>query len=127
MVVKRRDGLWSYQLANVVDDATDAVSEIVRGADLLDNTPRQLALIELLGVAVPSYCHVPLALDGGGEKLSKQTRAEPLDTNLALENLCKVWLFLGQAKYTGNSIEGFWKHAADSWDTKRIATNSGQI
>jgi len=127
MVVKRRDGLWSYQLANVVDDATDAVSEVVRGADLLDNTPRQLALAELLGAAVPSYCHVPLALDSEGEKLSKQTQAKPLDTNSALENLCRVWLFLGQTPYTGNSIEGFWQHAATNWDTNRIETNSDQI
>ena len=125
-VVKRRDGLWSYLLANVVDDAVDSVSEVVRGADLLDNTPRQLALIETLGLALPSYCHVPVALNSDGEKLSKQSHAKPLQTNSALDNLCRAWLFLGQTRYCGNSISGFWTHAESHWDAKRIETDPGQ-
>jgi len=126
-VVKRRDDLWSYQLANVVDDAADSVTEIVRGADLLDNTPRQLALIQSLGVAIPSYCHVPLALNDDNEKLSKQTRATALDTNSALDNLRRAWMFLGQTNFTGDSIGGFWAHAANSWDSSRIESKDGQI
>ena len=83
-VVRRRDGLWSYQLASVVDDWHDQVTEVVRGADLLDNTPRQLVLLEKLGLTPPSYLHVPVATDSDGRKLSKQSLAAPVEQHQPL-------------------------------------------
>ncbi|WP_404932856.1 tRNA glutamyl-Q(34) synthetase GluQRS [Piscinibacter sp. HJYY11] len=78
-VLKRADGLWSYQLAVVVDDAAQGITHVVRGEDLADNTPRQIHLQRLLGVATPAYLHTPLVLGANGEKLSKQNGAQALD------------------------------------------------
>jgi glutamyl-Q tRNA(Asp) synthetase len=76
-VLLRADGIFAYQLAVVVDDAWQGVTDVVRGADLLSSTPRQMALQEALGVGTPRYLHVPVAANRAGEKLSKQTRARP--------------------------------------------------
>lgn len=78
-VLKRADGLWAYQLAVVVDDAAQGVTHVVRGADLADNTPRQVWLQQRLGVPTPQYLHTPLVLGANGEKLSKQNGAQALD------------------------------------------------
>lgn len=78
-VVKRADGLWAYQLAVVVDDAEQGITDVVRGEDLADNTPRQLHLQRLLGLPEPRYLHTPLVNGDNGEKLSKQNGAAPLD------------------------------------------------
>ena len=72
-VLKRADGLWAYQLAVVVDDAAQGISDVVRGEDLADNTPRQILLQRALGVATPRYLHTPLVLGADGEKLSSRT------------------------------------------------------
>lgn len=80
-VLRRADGLWAYQLAVVVDDGDQAITHIVRGGDLTDNTPRQLWLQRLLGLPHPAYLHVPLVLDAQGEKLSKQHGAPSVDTS----------------------------------------------
>ena len=74
-VLKRADGYWAYQLAVVVDDAEQGVTDVVRGADLLDSTPRQIFLQRLLNVPTPRYLHVPVVRNANGEKLSKQTGA----------------------------------------------------
>jgi glutamyl-Q tRNA(Asp) synthetase len=79
-VLQRADGLFAYQLAVVVDDAAQGISHIVRGADLADNTARQILLQEALGVATPKYLHTPLVLAPDGQKLSKQNGAQALDT-----------------------------------------------
>ena len=79
-VLKRADGLWAYQLAVVVDDASQGVTHVVRGADLADNTPRQMHLQRLLDVPTPRYLHTPLVTGTDGEKLSKQNGALPIDT-----------------------------------------------
>lgn len=95
-VLRRADGFIAYQLAVVVDDAAQGVTEVVRGADLLDSTPRQIHLQNLLGLPTPTYAHVPVAVNARGEKLSKQTRATALDPARAVANLARALAFLGQ-------------------------------
>jgi glutamyl-Q tRNA(Asp) synthetase len=80
-VLKRADGPWAYQLAVVVDDAQQGITQIVRGEDLADNTARQILLQQALGLPTPGYLHTPLVLGADGEKLSKQNGAQPLDTS----------------------------------------------
>ncbi len=86
-VLRRADGLWAYQLAVVVDDAEQGITHIVRGADLTDNTARQIVLQHALGLSTPSYMHTPLVLGENGEKLSKQNGAEALDLSDPLQAL----------------------------------------
>jgi glutamyl-Q tRNA(Asp) synthetase len=90
-VVRRADGLFAYQLAVVVDDEDQRITDVVRGEDLLDSTPRQILLQRLLGYATPRYLHLPLALNESGEKLSKQTRAPAAGK----ESLPRALRFLG--------------------------------
>lgn len=93
-VLLRADGCFAYQLAVVVDDIEQGITDVVRGMDLLDSTPRQLLLYEALGAPPPRYLHLPLVVDERGEKLSKQTLAKPLDDSRAEENLRRAaaWL-----------------------------------
>ncbi len=91
-VLRRGDGQFAYQLAVVVDDAAQGVTEVVRGADLLESTPRQIYLQRLLGVATPRYLHVPMAVDASGQKLSKLTGADAIGRN----DLLRALRFLGQ-------------------------------
>ena len=93
----RANGQYAYQLAVVVDDAAQAVTDVVRGADLLDSTARQIHLQRLLGCAQPRYLHVPVAVGAAGEKLSKQTGAQPLDLSRREDTLAAALRFLGQA------------------------------
>jgi glutamyl-Q tRNA(Asp) synthetase len=86
-VLKRADGCFTYQLAVVVDDALQGITHVVRGADLLDNTPRQIALQQALGYPKPNYLHTPLVMAADGEKLSKQNGAETLDITQPIEML----------------------------------------
>ncbi len=95
-VIRRADGLFAYQLAVVVDDADQGVTQVVRGSDLLDSTPRQIYLQRLLSLPTPHYTHLPVALDAGGEKLSKQTHAPPLDEHQPSAALVAALRFLGQ-------------------------------
>lgn len=95
-VLLRADGQFAYQLAVVVDDAEQGVTDVVRGADLLDSTPRQIYLQRRLGYATPRYLHVPAALNSAGEKLSKQTGARPVDVARKSEALRGALAFLGQ-------------------------------
>jgi glutamyl-Q tRNA(Asp) synthetase len=92
--VRRADGIYAYQLAAVVDDAFQQVTDVVRGADLLESTPRQIHLQKLLGLPTPRYRHVALALNENGEKLSKQTLAPPLDLSRRQELLDEAFRFL---------------------------------
>lgn len=94
-VVRRADGLIAYQLAVVIDDADQGITEVVRGCDLLDSTPRQIHLQQLLGFPTPRYLHLPVAVNRAGEKLSKQTGARPLDLKRPAVELARALAFLG--------------------------------
>ncbi len=95
-VLRRKDGLFAYQLAVVVDDAFQNVTHIVRGSDLLDSTPRQLYLQKLLSLPSPHYAHIPVAVNDIGQKLSKQHFATPLDLERPAPQLLSALQFLGQ-------------------------------
>lgn len=114
-VVRRADGLWAYQLAVVVDDAEQRISDVVRGADLLDNTPRQIWLQGILGLATPRYLHVPVVTNAQGEKLSKQTGAKALDTRRPLPALERAWRNLGFPGLGANGVDAFLRQATDRW------------
>jgi glutamyl-Q tRNA(Asp) synthetase len=95
-VLLRANGLFAYQLAVVVDDADQGIDHVVRGADLIDSTPRQIYLQRLLGLPTPAYAHLPVAVDAAGDKLSKQTRAAPVDARNPAPALFAALTFLGQ-------------------------------
>lgn len=95
-VLLRADGCWAYQLAVVVDDAEQGISDVVRGADLVDSTPRQILLQQALGLPTPHYLHLPLLLDAQGNKLSKSLAAHPVDDANPLPVLRWLWSALGQ-------------------------------
>ncbi len=95
-IVRRRDGLIAYQLATAVDDGNIEITQVVRGVDLLDNTPRQLYLMELLDLEPPTYAHIPVLVSTDGKKLSKQYGAAPVDNALAGQNLYHMLCLLGQ-------------------------------
>ena len=101
-VVKRRDGLFAYQLAVVVDDALQGVTDVVRGADLLWSTPRQIALQHALGLPTPRYRHFPVVTNDAGEKLSKQTGAEAIDPAQGAALIGHALAFLGQPPVEGD-------------------------
>lgn len=96
-ILKRKDGLFAYQLAVVLDDMDEGITEVVRGADLLDSTPRQIQLFQSFGQPAPRYFHLPLVLGKDGDKLSKLTHAEPVDNKPANQQLFKTLLFLQQS------------------------------
>ena len=120
-IVKRADGLFAYQLAVVVDDAQQGITDVVRGADLLSSTPRQVLLQRLLGVPTPRYLHVPVAINTAGEKLSKQTHARPLPAT-PLPALMAAWRFLDQPapSQLPSSVAEFWRWAHASWRAERL-------
>lgn len=95
-VVRRKDNLYAYQLAVVVDDHAQGITDIVRGSDLLDSTPRQIYLQQLLHYPTPAYLHIPVIANAQGQKLSKQNHAPPLEDADACANLRRALQFLGQ-------------------------------
>ncbi|MGC1816158.1 MAG: tRNA glutamyl-Q(34) synthetase GluQRS [Casimicrobiaceae bacterium] len=120
-ILRRRDGLYAYQLAVVVDDAEQGVTDVVRGADLLASTARQIYLQRSLGGATPRYLHVPVAVDAQGNKLSKQVRAPALSGD-PLPALLAAWRFLGQLAPADDpaSVAEFWAFAVSSWEPRRL-------
>ena len=104
-VLRRADGLWAYQLAVVVDDAAQGITDVVRGADLADNTARQVQLQQALGFATPRYLHTPLVLGANGEKLSKQNGALAVDTSRPLVALGDAARVLGLVPQPGSVAE----------------------
>jgi glutamyl-Q tRNA(Asp) synthetase len=122
-IVKRADGLLAYQLAVVVDDAAQGVTHIVRGADLINSTTRQVYLQQLLGYTTPHYAHVPVASNLAGEKLSKQTLAKPIDSRLASQFIFEALSFLGQmppTKIKNASLEESWRWAISNWNIANV-------
>ena len=120
-IVRRSDGLFAYQLAVVVDDAAQGITDIVRGADLLASTPRQIFLQRALGLSTPRYLHVPVAIDARGDKLSKQTGARELPAS-PLATLIDAWRFLEQPAPPERlaSVAEFWTWAHSNWRPARL-------
>jgi glutamyl-Q tRNA(Asp) synthetase len=121
-VLKRADGLWAYQLAVVVDDAAQGVTDVVRGEDLADNTPRQILLQRALVLPTPRYLHAPLVLGAKGEKLSKQNGARALDTRDALGALNAAAVALGLSPRTGpvtQALAAWVSQGRDSYNLPR--------
>ena len=122
-VLLRADRVYAYQLAVVVDDAEQGITDVVRGADLLDSTPRQIFLQKLLKLTPPRYCHVPVAVNANGEKLSKQTRALAVNYAQPLAALVPALRFLGQQPpddLVDADIGEFWNWALRNWRIDRV-------
>lgn len=122
-VLLRADGQYAYQLAVVVDDAAQGITDIVRGADLLDSTPRQIWLQHCLGLPTPRYAHLPVVCNAAGEKLSKQTRAPALDPRESGTQLRHALAFLGQELPPASadaSLSELWNWARTHWQFERI-------
>ena len=119
-VIWRADGACAYQLAVVVDDAAQGIDQVVRGADLLDSTPRQLLLQRRLDLPTPAYAHLPLALGSDGRKLSKHEAVLPVDAGDPLPALRAALRFLGQAPSPGGSVDAVLSAAARAFDARRI-------
>jgi glutamyl-Q tRNA(Asp) synthetase len=122
-VIRRADGMFAYHLAVVIDDADFGMTEIVRGADLLDSTPRQIHLQRCLGLPTPAYAHLPVAVNGNGQKLSKQTFAGPVADKPAVELLIAALDFLGQKPHSQlryANLDELWSWAIGNWRTDRV-------
>jgi glutamyl-Q tRNA(Asp) synthetase len=122
-IIKRRDGLFAYQLAVVVDDAWQNITDIVRGFDLLDSTPRQIYLQQRLNYPQPSYAHLPIAINSKGDKLSKQTGAKGIKKVFDADALTQTLIFLGQQppeNLSRESLQNFWQWALENWDISKV-------
>lgn len=113
-VLKRADGMWAYQIAVVVDDAAQGITDVVRGADLLDSTPRQIYLQRLLGLPTVRYLHVPVVVNADGEKLSKQTGARAINRSQPLTALTEAARHLG-LEIRAADMEGFYRAVVPAW------------
>jgi glutamyl-Q tRNA(Asp) synthetase len=122
-VIRRRDGLFAYQLAVVVDDAEQGVTEIVRGGDLLNNTPRQILLLQALDLTPPSYAHLPLLVEPDGQKLAKARRSLPVATIAGTMLVHRVLTLLGQSPpldLASAPITEVWQWAIANWQPQRL-------
>ena len=120
-IIRRKDHLFAYQLAVVVDDIFQGITDIVRGADLLDSTPRQLALIQALGAGVPRYAHIPVITGADDQKLSKQTGAVAIDEADVPTTLRHALSALGQSTFDGaQSTHQIIEAAIAAWDRTLI-------
>jgi glutamyl-Q tRNA(Asp) synthetase len=125
-VVRRVEGWFAYQLAVVIDDAFQGISEVVRGADLFDSTPRQIHLQTLLGLPMPAYLHLPLVLDDDGRKLSKQDRSRPVDAADPMPALRTALAFLGlpAVTYSAATPSALLQAAVPRFDVGRLTRDS---
>ncbi len=119
-IIKRADGYFAYQLAMVVDDAKQGITEVVRGTDLLDNTPRQMYLQRLLNYQTPDYLHLPLVTNADGQKLSKQTHAPALDNATPVNNLIEALGYLGYSEFpSSRSLKSLTPEAVLRWSVSQ--------
>ena len=126
VVLRRRDGSIAYHLACAVDDGDTGVTEVVRGMDLLSSTPAQIALMNTLRLTIPSYCHLPILLNRYGQKLSKQTFAEPLNPEMARVNVSRCLLWLGIPSSAGSFSEPIGSmigRAIEAFDIRQVPTD----
>jgi glutamyl-Q tRNA(Asp) synthetase len=122
-VIRRRDALFAYQLAVVVDDAAQRITHVVRGADLLGSTARQIVLQSALGLTTPMYAHLPLAIDANGIKLSKSTGAAAIDTRQPSRELWRILNFLKQGpplQLSRSSVDTVWEWATENWHSEAL-------
>lgn len=120
-ILKRADGFWAYQLAVVVDDAEQGITHVVRGADLLASTPRQIALQQALGVSTPDYCHLPVMVNAAGEKLSKQTLAPAICLEKVVAELRVALVRLNhEPPAECGSLGELWAWAKANWSLMRV-------
>ena len=119
-VIRRADGLIAYQLAVVVDDIDAGITEIVRGSDLLDSSPRQQALYAALEAPAPDWLHLPLIVDRKGEKLSKSTRADPVEQHAPVRAMAMALTALGHRPPGRRGLQGLWDWAIANWTPARI-------
>lgn len=129
-VLKRAEGLFAYQLAVVVDDATQGVTHVVRGADLLNSTPRQMYLQALLHYPQPNYLHVPVATNAEGQKLSKQTLAIAINTQDTVAQLWDALHFLNQSppqSLRDVDLNTFWPWAFKHWNPQKIPKKQNMV
>ncbi|MEO8411165.1 MAG: tRNA glutamyl-Q(34) synthetase GluQRS [Propionivibrio sp.] len=127
-VLLRADGQYAYQLAVVVDDAEQGVTDVLRGADLLDSTLRQIYLQQRLGLPTPVYAHLPVVVNAAGEKLSKQTRAAAVEAGKGSAVLAEAMALLGQpvpAELRGAPLPEFWAWAIAAWSIARVPSVRG--
>ncbi len=127
-VLYRADGVFAYHLACVIDDGAQGITHVVRGADLLASTPRQIYLQQLLGLPTPEYLHLPVALGAAGEKLSKQTLAQPVQAERAEIILIDVLRFLNHAPPDGlhrSNLSEIWAWALEHWHRARLPAVAG--
>ncbi|BCM24757.1 tRNA glutamyl-Q(34) synthetase GluQRS [Methyloradius palustris] len=129
-VLERADGFYAYQLAVVVDDEAQHITHVLRGADLIDSTPRQIYLQQVLGFATPHYTHTLIAVNVQGEKLSKTTQANPLDKTKPVLHLWQALDFLGQSPPQGlqtASLPTLWDWANSYWRISNVPALRHQI
>ena len=122
-VVYRSDGVYAFHLASAVDDGELGITDVVRGADLMESSARQIHVLRLLGLPAPRYTHLPVAVDRAGHKLSKQTHATAVDRSRPVSTLCAVLRFLNQSVppgLDGAALGDFWQHAVGHWDLQRV-------
>lgn len=121
-VLLRKEGFYAYQLAVVVDDDLQNITDVVRGIDLLDSTPFQKVLIQKLGLKPLNYAHLPILINKQGQKLSKQTFAKEVNISKPLKHLLKAYSYLGQTKFSSRpeTIDEFWEHVLSNWKLENV-------
>ncbi len=124
--LKRKDGLFSYQIAVVVDDSLQGITDIVRGIDLIESTPWQIYLNSLLNFNQPNYAHIPILINTEGQKLSKQTYAKEIGIQRPLATLTNAYQQLNQLSFTSKppTIAAFWHQAITNWNINKISKTS---
>ena len=129
-IIQRRDHLFSYHLASGIDDAEQKITEVIRGADLLNCTSSQLHVQRMLNLSSPHYCHLPVAVNRHGQKLSKQHHAPPINAKNSVELLYKTLKFLGQLpsiELIDANQEDIWSWAIEHWRLDRVPSKPQQM